>query len=90
MTGNRFALLFISLVFICATCAAQAAPRNVKNACAWDYRQFCSEWGLGTAGLNNCMRRNGRNLSAGCVRSLVQAGKISAAEVERKRVKYGR
>jgi hypothetical protein len=84
------ACLLAAIAVVGMAGAAGAAPRSVKNACAWDYRNFCSQWGLNTAGLNNCMRRNGRNLSAGCVRSLVAAGKISAADVERKRVKYGR
>lgn len=89
MTGNR-SLLLLAAILISTAGWAHAAPRSVQNACAWDWRNFCSEWGLNTRGLDNCMRRNGRNLSDGCVRSLVQAGKISRADVERKRVKYGR
>lgn len=89
MIGKRSLLLLAAIVLFTAG-SAQAAPRSVQNACAWDWRNFCSQWGLNTRGLDNCMRRNGRSLSDGCVRSLVQAGKISRADVERKRVKYGR
>jgi hypothetical protein len=84
-------IALISLVSVfCLISIAHAAPRNAERACAWDYRNFCSEWGIGTAGLNNCMRRNGRHLSEGCVRALVQAGKVSRSEVQKRRVKYGR
>ena len=81
-----FALLLTSIFFT----QAHAGTRNAERACAWDYRNFCSEWGLNTAGLNNCMRRNGRRLSDGCVRALIQAGKVSQTEVQKRRVKYGR
>ena len=63
---------------------------HAVTACGWDYRNFCGEWGIGTAGLNNCMNRNARRLSEGCVRALVAQGKVSRAEVERRRAKYGR
>jgi hypothetical protein len=78
--------MFVSLaVVICLPSRAHAV-----RACAWDYRNFCGEWGIGTRGLDNCMNRNARRLSDGCVRALIAEGKVSRAEVERRRVKYGR
>jgi hypothetical protein len=63
---------------------------HAVRACGWDYRTFCGEWGIGTRGLDNCMNRNARRLSDACVRALIAEGKVSRAEVERRRAKYGR
>ena len=45
---------------------------------------------IGSNGLRNYMNRNASRLSDGCVRALIAAGKVSRAEVEGRRVKYGR
>ena len=50
------ATLFLAAVlFLCSIGIADAG----REQCAEDYRRFCSEWGLGTRGLANCMRRPG-------------------------------
>lgn len=61
-----------------------------KRKCAEDYRRFCSQWGLETRGLQNCMRRHGDYLSKRCIKGLIQAGAVSQAEVDRRRAQIGR
>jgi hypothetical protein len=66
------------------------AEATGKRKCAEDYRRFCSQWGLGTRGLENCMRRHGDYLTKRCVKGLIQAGAVSQAEVNRRRAQIGR
>jgi hypothetical protein len=70
-------------------CTAQARHSNARQ-CADDYRRFCSQWGLETRGLENCMRRHGDRLTNACVNSLLQAGLVTQAEVNRRRAALGR
>ena len=74
------------LVVLCSVSVAQAGKRK----CAEDYRHFCSQWGLETRGLQNCMRSHGDRLSHACVRGLIAAGAVSQAEVDRRRAALGR
>jgi hypothetical protein len=83
---HRATLLIVLAVILCTASAAQAGKRK----CAEDYRRFCSQWGLETRGLQNCMRRHGDYLSKACVRGLIQAGAVSQAEVNRRRAAIGR
>jgi hypothetical protein len=68
---------------------ANAEPRKItegeKNFCAAAYRKYCSEYGLESAALRNCMDRNGRALPHECVEALIEAGEVSRGEVERGR-----
>jgi hypothetical protein len=81
------ATLFLAAVLtLCSIGIADAGKRK----CAEDYRRFCSEWGLGTRGLENCMRRHGDRLTKACVRGLIAAGAVSQSEVNRKRAALGR
>ena len=54
-----------------------------EDNCANDYRKFCGDYGLQTNALNLCMKKAGPSLSPACVQALVQAGKVSQAEVDR-------
>jgi hypothetical protein len=83
---HRATLLIVFAVILCTASAAQAGKRK----CAEDYRRFCSEWGLETRGLQNCMRRHGDQLTKACVRGLIAAGAVSQAEVDRRRAAAGR
>jgi hypothetical protein len=56
-----------------------------KNFCAEAYRKYCSEYGLESAALRNCMDRNGRALPHNCVEALIDAGEVSRSEVERRK-----
>jgi hypothetical protein len=73
-------------VTLCSIGVAEAGKRK----CAEDYRRFCSQWGLETRGLQNCMRSHGDRLSKACVRGLIAAGAVSQAEVDRRRAAAGR
>ena len=68
---------------------AQASRQNIRH-CADDYRRFCSQWGLETRGLENCMRRHGDRLTNACINALVRAGEVSQAEVNRRRAAHAR
>jgi hypothetical protein len=88
MTCYRAVVLVSMFCLVCA--AAQTAwPQAgtitpaMQNNCANDYKQFCGDYGLQTSALNLCMRKAGPKLSPACVRALVQAGKVSQAEVDR-------
>jgi hypothetical protein len=86
MMNHRAILLAVFAVIVCFASTAEAGKRQ----CANDWRQFCSQWGLETRGLENCMRRHGDYLSKACVRGLIQAGAVSQAEVNRRRAAAGR
>jgi hypothetical protein len=57
--------------------------KDMQNFCVNDYKKFCGQWGLDSSGLNLCMRKAGPSLSPACVHALVQAGKVSQAEVDK-------
>jgi hypothetical protein len=84
------AVLLIAFVFMVGTvCVAQARHSDARH-CADDYRRFCSQWGLETRGLENCMRRHGDTLTNACIASLVRAGLVTQAEVDHRRAALGR
>lgn len=76
------------LGFVCSAPSAAWAQagtisKGMQNNCANDYKKFCGDYGLQTAALNLCMRKAGPGLSPACVQALVQAGKVSQADVDR-------
>ena len=88
MTCYRAVVLVSMFCFVCRvaqTAWAQAGTITpaMQNNCVNDYKQFCGEYGLQSSALNLCMRKAGPKLSPACVRALVQAGKVSQAEVDR-------
>jgi len=86
MKNYRAMLLIAFAAIICTVSSAEAGKRQ----CADDYRRFCSQWGLETRGLENCMRQHGDRLTHACVRGLIAAGAVSQAEVDRRRAAAGR
>ena len=86
MRLNHMTLLIVFSVTLLFAGVAEAGKRK----CAEDYRRFCSQWGLETRGLQNCMRQHGDRLSKACVRGLIAAGAVSQAEVNRRRAALGR
>jgi hypothetical protein len=86
MKSFQIFLLIVVAVLLCSTGSAEAGKRK----CADDYRRFCSQWGLETRGLQNCMRAHGDQLTKACVRGLIAAGAVSQAEVDRRRAAAGR
>jgi hypothetical protein len=87
MNHYRTTLLVALSIFVVSVGVAEATG---KRKCAEDYRRFCSQWGLETRGLQNCMRRHGDYLSRRCIEGLIQAGAVSQAEVNRRRAEIGR
>jgi hypothetical protein len=87
MRHHHAMLLFALAVLVMSAGAAEATG---KRKCAEDYRRFCSQWGLETRGLQNCMRAHGDYLSKRCIKGLIQAGAVSQVEVDRRRAQIGR
>ena len=87
---KRFAVFgFLVVLAVCWASLCVAEPRKIteaeKNFCAEAYRKYCSEYGLESAALRNCMDRNGRSLPHDCVEALIDAGEVSRGEVERRK-----
>jgi hypothetical protein len=80
-----FALILCLLPPGATQALAQAGTitKGMQNNCANDYKKFCGDYGLQTAALNLCMKKAGPSLSPACVQALVQAGKVSQAEVDK-------
>jgi hypothetical protein len=80
-----FALALCLSSALASEALAQAGTitKGMQNNCANDYKKFCGDYGLQTAALNLCMKKAGPGLSPACVQALVQAGKVSQAEVDR-------
>ena len=91
MTCNRARLPTALVLILCFVCSTQSAAwaqagtitKGMQNNCVNDYKKFCGDYGLQTAALNLCMRKAGPGLSPACVQALVQAGKVSQADVDR-------
>jgi hypothetical protein len=64
---------------------AFAVSLGVQLACATDYYAHCSAYSPDSPQVRSCMRAVGNGLSKRCVRALVAAGEVSAAEVARRR-----
>ena len=92
MTCHR-AIVLVSF-FCCVSSASSGAWAQagtitpaMQNNCVNDYKKFCGDYGLQSSALNLCMRKAGPSLSPACVKALVQAGKVSQAEVDRVKAK---
>ena len=89
MTHNRLTatiVLALPLLLLAPSAVrAQAGTitKGMQDNCANDYKKFCGDYGLQTSALNLCMKKAGPSLSPACVQALVQAGKISQAEVDK-------
>jgi hypothetical protein len=85
----------LTALIVCAGASAAFAQagtitKGMQNNCANDYKKFCGDYGLQTSALNLCMKKAGPSLSPACVQALVQAGKISQAEVDKVKAQMGR
>lgn len=89
MTCYRARLPAAFALMLCVLCPAAAwaqagtITKGMQNNCANDYKKFCGDYGLQTAALNLCMKKAGPSLSPACVQALVQAGKVSQADVDK-------
>jgi hypothetical protein len=80
---TKSALAIAALVAVCST-AAFAGPVTQQESqyCAYDYRQYCGQDGLGSQLLALCMSQHGKELSKECIQALVDAGEVSESTVE--------
>jgi hypothetical protein len=51
-----------------------------KQFCAYDYRQYCNQDGLGSDLLALCMKQHGKELSPQCIKALEDAGEVTPSE----------
>ena len=74
-------VLAISILAAFST-AAFAGPvtDEERQNCAYDYRQYCNQDGLGSNLLRDCMRAHGKELSAQCIKALEDAGEVTKEE----------
>lgn len=75
----------VSIFAFGAVAEAQTYSKIVTKSCTADYKKYCGEYGIESAGLRSCMDKNGGKLSKTCVSALVKAGHVSQAEVDRRR-----
>ena len=59
---------------------AYPVTEGEKQYCAYDYRQYCNQDGLGSELLALCMRQHGKELSPECIKALEDAGEVTPAE----------
>ena len=97
MTCYRAEIVYFILILAFACTAPSMAwsqagtiTQGMQQYCVNDYKKFCGEYGLQTSALNLCMKKAGPSLSPACVKALVQAGKVSQAEVDRVKAQMGR
>jgi hypothetical protein len=87
---NSMRVSFVAFGLLVGTLCTADARQSSARHCADDYRRFCSQWGLETRGLENCMSRHGDRLTNACIANLVSAGLVTQAEVDRRRAALGR
>lgn len=61
-----------------ALAGAEAATRKVRNACAGDYDNYCSQYAPDSTQASRCFESNRKNLTKECIRALVDAGEVPA------------
>ena len=90
MTNYRAAATILLLSMLVCVCLAPSAvwaqagtiTKSMQNNTLTTTRNL-PRYGLQSAALNLCMKKAGPSLSPACVQALVQAGKVSQAEVNR-------
>jgi hypothetical protein len=60
------------------TAPAMAYSAKVRNACAGDYQNFCSQYAPDSTELRRCFESNRKGLTRTCVTALVDAGEVPA------------
>jgi hypothetical protein len=82
-------LAALAVAIVSHASSSGAAPMTITEAekkfCKQDYKHFCGSYGLESPALTACMRKAGPKLSRGCVDALVKSGKVSRAEVSRRK-----
>ena len=79
MSKCFFAVAILAGTLSTASLAGPITPGEEKY-CAYDYRQYCNQDGLGSALLAICMRQHGKELSPECIKALEDAGEVTPEE----------
>jgi hypothetical protein len=74
------AVLFGALSTIAYGQTAYPVTDEEKQFCAYDYRQYCNQDGLGSQLLALCMKQHGKELSPECIKALEDAGEVTPEE----------
>ena len=75
-------VLVIAVLTGALSTAAFAGPVTQEESqyCAYDYRQYCNQDGLGSQLLALCMKDHGKELSPQCIKALEDAGEVTPDE----------
>jgi len=78
---TKVVFLIAGLAGLTAT-AAFAGPVTQEESkyCAYDYRQYCNQDGIGSQLLALCMKQHGKELSDDCIKALEAAGEVTPEE----------
>jgi len=67
------------------TTPADAYSAKVRQSCAGDYQNFCSQYAPDSAELRRCFESNRKGLTRICVTALVDAGEVPARYLKGKK-----
>ena len=75
-------VLVIAVLTGALSTPAFAGPVTQEESqyCAYDYRQYCNQDGLGSQLLALCMKDHGKELSPQCIKALEDAGEVTPDE----------
>jgi hypothetical protein len=59
---------------------AGPVTQEESQYCAYNYREFCGQDGLGSQLLALCMQQHGKELSPQCIKALEDAGEVTPEE----------
>jgi hypothetical protein len=78
---TKSVLVIAALTAVLST-AALAGPVTQEESqyCAYDYRDYCNQDGLGSQLLALCMKDHGKELSPQCIKALEDAGEVTPEE----------
>ena len=79
MSKCFFAVAVLAGTFSTAALAGPVTDEESKY-CAYDYRQYCNQDGLGSQLLALCMKDHGKELSPECIKALEDAGEVTPEE----------
>ena len=78
---GRYLFSVTILAGMLSTAALAGPPTDEESKyCAYDYRQYCNQDGLGSQLLALCMRDHGKELSPQCIKALEDAGEVTPEE----------
>jgi hypothetical protein len=83
MTKSVLAIAGLAVALSTAAFAGPVTEQESKY-CAYDYRQYCGQDGLGSELLKLCMNQHGKDLSDQCIQALIDAGEVTKTEVEQR------